>query len=225
MGRKSGKSRGLEALSGLDPRELGPVPGHTVVRPPRGAVAPHKAGTKHGWHSTEVVEIPTTLQCNTCVLYALKRKDRRHPLACEEGRKNQVCVILLRLQQQWAEGLLREIQEATGTDATASDCARIEQIIRHRSRVFACENYLRVAGLIDVKSGEVRNVADRVVASENALSRCLTEFRQAVADRRDNQHTPGPRLDEYLKTMREGTAEVIEDEAPSTSATGEGGDP
>ena len=158
-----------------------------------------------------MVEIPTSHQCNTCVLYALKRKDKRHPLACSEGRRNQLCIILARRQQQWAEGLIREVQETAGSDPTASDCARIEQIIRHRSRIFVCENFIRVAGLIDVKTGEVRNVADRLTTTENALSRTLSEFRQAVADRRDNQQAPGLRLDEYLKTLQRSDAVVVEE--------------
>jgi len=176
------------------------------IRPQKGTVPANRAGVKHGWHSADAVQIPTSLTCNLCPLYHVKRKDSRHPLACGEGRKNQICPILTRLQEGWAEGLICEVQEAAGCDPTPSDNARIEQIIRHRSRIFQIENYLKVAGLIDLKKGEIRNVADRLTTTENALSRTLAEFRQAIADRRDHQATNGPTLDEYLEALASGSA-------------------
>jgi len=172
------------------------IPGTLQVRAPEGTLPAGQGGTRHGWHSA--VEIPTSLTCNLCPLYHVKRKDRRHPLACPEGKKNQICPILGDLQQQWAEGLICEIQEATGAQPTPSDNARIEQIVRHRSRIFQVENYLKVAGLIDLKRGEVRNVADRLTTTENALSRTLGEFRQSIAERRNSSSSPGLRLEDYL---------------------------
>jgi hypothetical protein len=133
----------------------------------------------------------------------VKRKERRHPLACPEGRKNQICPILGQLQQRWAFGLIEEIQQAAGEQPAPSDNARIEQIVRHRSRIFQIENYLKVAGLIDLKKGEVRNVADRLVTTENALSRVLAEFRQALAERRANKASPAPRLEDYLREVQQ----------------------
>jgi hypothetical protein len=94
--------------------------------------------------------------------------------------------------------MIGEVTDATGSPPTPSDNARIEQIIRHRSRIFQIENYLKIAGLIDLKKGEVRNVADRLTTTENALSRTLAELRQALAERRAVRQAPGPRLEEYL---------------------------
>ncbi len=204
MDSEGEKARGLAALGGPvrgDLEILRPLPGQVEIRPQKGTVPANRAGVKHGWHSQDAVQIPTSLTCNLCPLYHVKRKDRRHPLACPEGRKHRICPILTQLQQRWAEGLISELQEATGSDPTPSDNARIEQIIRHRSRIFQIENYLKVAGLIDLKKGEVRNVADRLTTTENALSRTLTEFRQAVADRREHQASQGPRLEEYLQSL------------------------
>lgn len=174
---------------------------------PRGTVSLGKTGTKHGYHA-QAVEVPTSLTCNVCPLYHVKRKDRRHPLACREGRKNQVCPILEARQVIWAGELVAEVTDATGTGPTASDRARIEQIIRHRSRVFQVENYLKVAGLLDLKKGEIRNVGERLTTLENALSRSLSEFRQAIAERRGGGSTV-PKLDEYyeLKEGKGGGAE------------------
>ena len=137
----------------------------------------------------------------TCPLYHVRRKDRRHPLACPRSRLNQICPILTALQERWAFGLMREVAEVTGAPPMPSDNARIEQVIRHRSRIFQIENYLKIAGLLDLKKGEVRNVGERLNTTENALSRTLAEFRQALADRRAVRQTPGPRLEEYLLSV------------------------
>jgi hypothetical protein len=213
MASEHGKESGLaalEALKGLDPGTLRPLPGEVEIRPPKGTVPANRAGTKHGWHSADAVQIPTSLTCALCPLYHVKRKDRRHPLACPEGRKHRICPILTQLQQRWAEGLICEVQESTGESPTPSDNARIEQIIRHRSKIFQIENYLKVAGLIDLKKGEIRNVADRLTTTENALSRTLTEFRQAMADRRANKSPGGPRLEDYLRQL--GAGRQVEEE-------------
>lgn len=188
------------------------LPAEVVVRPPKGTVPRERAGIKHGWHSEDAVQIPTSLTCNLCPLYHIKRKDRRHPLACPEGRVNQICTILTALQQRWAFALIGEVTDITGQQPTASDNARIEQIIRHRSRIFQIENYLKVAGLIDLKKGEVRNVGERLTTTENALSRTLAEFRQALAERRSFRPAPGPRLDEYLSAREPTDADVEGDE-------------
>jgi hypothetical protein len=184
-------------------------PRHYEVPVPDRVLPKGREATRHGWHSEDSVEIPTSLTCNTCVLFHLKKKDRRHPLACLKGRKNQVCVILLELQERWAEGLLSELREVTGSDPLPSDIARIEQIIRHRSRIFQCENYVRVAGLVDLQKGEVRNVGDRLTANENALSRSLTEFRQATADRRNQNNANAPSLSEYLQALTSAKNEAL----------------
>jgi len=178
------------------------LPSEMVVRPRPGTVPAQKGATRHGWHSEDAVRIPTSLTCNLCPLYHVKKKDRRHPLACKPGRMNQTCPILTQLQQQWAFGLMAEIREATGKDPVPSDNARIEQIVRHRSRIFQIENYLKVAGLIDLAKGEIRNVADRLTTTENALSRVLTEFRQALSERRLSRQDRGPRLEEYLRQIK-----------------------
>jgi hypothetical protein len=143
-------------------------------------------------------------------LYHIKRKDRRHPLACPEGRVNQICTVLSALQQRWAFALIGEVIDVSGSQPTASDNARIEQIIRRRSRVFQIENYLKVAGLIDLKKGEVRAVGDRLTTTENALSRTLAEFRQSLAERRSFKPMPGPRLDEYLLARQTDEAQDAE---------------
>lgn len=181
----------------LSPERLG-LPAEVEIRAPRGAVPFSRAGMKHGWHSEDAVQIPTSLTCNVCPLYHVRRKDRRHPLACPRSRLNQICPILTALQERWAFGLMREVAEVTGAPPMPSDNARIEQIIRHRSRIFQIENYLKIAGLLDLKKGEVRNVGERLNTTENALSRTLAEFRQALADRRAVRQAPGPRLEEYL---------------------------
>ena len=200
--KKHSRLDALLAPTGDFPAEVGKLPAELEIRAPRGCLPAEKAGTKHGWFSSDVVEIPTSLTCNLCPLYHVKRKDRRHPLACPEGRKNQTCPILIQHQQRWAFGLIAEIKEATGTPPTPSDTLRVEQIIRHRSRVFQVENYLKVAGLIDLQKGEIRNVADRLTTTENSLSRTLTEFRQALAERRAANMASGPRLEDYLKEIQ-----------------------
>lgn len=178
------------------------LPAEIIIRAPQGTLPANRAGTKHGYNSQDAVQIPTSLTCNLCPLYHVKKKDRRHPLSCPEGRKNQTCPILTQQQQQWAFGLIGEITEATGSGPTPSDNARIEQIIRHRSRIFQIENYLKVAGLIDLAKGEIRSVADRLTTTENALSRVLTEFRQAMSERRENGKGSAPRLEDYLKQIQ-----------------------
>jgi hypothetical protein len=207
------KTRGLEALPlapcALPVESLG-LPAEVVVRAPRGTLPPSRAGIKHGWHSEDAVQIPTSLTCNLCPLYHIKRKDRRHPLACPEGRVNQICTVLSALQQRWAFALIGEVIDVSGSQPTASDNARIEQIIRRRSRVFQIENYLKVAGLIDLKKGEVRAVGDRLTTTENALSRTLAEFRQSLAERRSFKPMPGPRLDEYLLARQTDEAQDAE---------------
>ena len=210
------KSKALEALMALSPDFTEPqwsLPGQVEIRAPKGCLPPERAGMKHGWHSQDSIQVPASLMCGCCPLYHIKKRDKRHPLACPEARKNRVCTILTRQQQQWAFGLIREIEESVGSPPTPSDNARIEQIIRHRSRIFQAENYLKVAGMIDLKKGEVRNVADRLVTTENALSRVLTEFRQALADRRDHNAATGPRLEDYLKRIE--TAEEEPDDEQS----------
>jgi hypothetical protein len=213
------KPRGLDALPlapcALPIESLG-LPAEVIVRAPKGTVPRERAGIKHGWHSEDAVQIPTSLTCNLCPLYHIKRKDRRHPLACPEGHVNQICTILMALQQRWAFALIEEVTETTGQSPTASDNARIEQIIRHRSRIFQIENYLKVAGLIDLKKGEVRNVGERLTTTENALSRTLAEFRQAISERRSSRQTPGPRLDEYLSARTATDADVVDDEGDPT---------
>jgi hypothetical protein len=186
------------------------LPAEVIVRAPRGTLPASRAGVKHGWHSEDAVQIPTSLTCNLCPLYHIKRKDRRHPLACPEGKVNQICPILMALQQRWAFALIGEVIDVSGAEPAASDNARIEQIIRHRSRIFQIENYLKVAGLIDLKKGEIRNVADRLTTTENALSRTLAEFRQSLAERRSTRQAPGPRLDEYLLSKQTAEAEDVE---------------
>jgi len=178
------------------------LPGEMVVRPLPGTVPGQKGAVKHGWHSEDAIQIPTSLTCNLCPLYHVKKKDRRHPLSCKEGKVNLTCPILARQQQAWAFGLMAEIREATGSDPVPSDNARIEQIVRHRSRIFQIENYLKVAGLIDLVKGEMRNVADRLTTTENALSRVLAEFRQSLSERRAAKQGQGPRLEEYLKQIQ-----------------------
>ncbi len=180
---------------------VGDAPGDLVVSPTRGTLPAQKGATKHGWHSGDAIRIPTSLTCSICPLFHVKKKDRRHRLACKEGRKNRICPILTQLQQDWAFGLIAEVRQVTGADPTSSDNARIEQIVRHRSRIFQVENYLKVAGLIDLAKGETRNVADRLTTTENALSRCLAEFRQAMSERRSTGQGQGPRLEEYLKQI------------------------
>ena len=177
------------------------LPAEFTVRPPQGCLPANKAGTKHGWHSEDAVQIPTSLTCNLCPLYHVKKKDRRHALACKEGRKNQTCPILTQMQQQWVFGLISEIVKTTGDEPLPTDRARIEQIVRHRSRIFQIENYLKVAGLIDLNKGEVRSVADRLTTTENALSRVLADFRQAMGERRVAGSGQGPRLEEYLRQI------------------------
>ena len=174
------------------------LPGEVRVPAPRGVKPLGRTGLTHGFHSADVIEIPTSLGCNVCPLYHVKRKDHRHPLSCKHGRKNQICPVLAERQVVWAADLIGEVRGATGDAPTASDRIRIEQIVRHRSRLFQCENFLKVAGLLDLKQGQMRNVGERLNTVENALSRSLSEFRQAIAERRE-QKPQGPRLEEYLE--------------------------
>ena len=176
-------------------------PGSWEIRPETGVVPANRAGVTHGWHSQDAVQIPTSLTCNLCPLYHVRRKDRRHPLACREGKKHQVCPILTGLQERWAASLICEVQEATGAQPRPSDNARIEQVVRHRSRIFQIENYLKVAGLIDLQKGEMRNVADRLTTTENALSRSLAEFRQAISEQGARPTADAPRLEDYLRAL------------------------
>ena len=199
---KTSEKSEKEAFSGDFSETMAQLPAQLEIRAPRGCLPPERAGIRHGWHSRDAVQIPTSLTCNLCPLYHVKRKDVRHPLACSEGRKNQICPILTNQQQVWAFGLIREVEAAGGEPPTPSENLRIEQIVRHRSRIFQIENYLKVAGLIDLKKGEVRNVADRLTTTENALSRVLSELRQALAERRANGASPGPRLEDYLKKVQ-----------------------
>jgi len=167
----------------------------------RGIKPSNKGGTVHGFHSAAAVEIPTTLTCNLCPLYHVKRKDKRHHLACPEGRKNLVCPILTRRQIAWASELINEVQDTTGRDPSATDRARIEQIVRYRSRLFQIENYLKVAGLIDLREGQVRAVADRLGGVESGLTRALGELRQSMSDSRDGKKGASPTLPEYLDAL------------------------
>jgi len=196
-----------DVKSAVSPESTATLPAQLTVRAPGGCLPANRAGTKHGFNSEDAVQIPTSLTCNLCPLYHVKKKDRRHPLACPSGRKNQVCPILSELQQQWAFGLIGEIRDTAGGEPSPSDNARIEQIIRHRSRIFQIENYLKVAGLIDLQKGELRNVADRLTTTENALSRALSEFRQAVSDKRAASEGQGPRLEDYLRELQSGPKE------------------
>ena len=174
------------------------LPAEIRVPVPKGLVPPGQTGVKHGYHMSGSIEVPTSLMCNVCPLYHVKRKDRRHPLSCKHGKKNQTCPVLGARQVTWAAEFISEVKDVTGESPTASDRARIEQIIRHRSRIFQVENYLKVAGLIDLTKGTIRNVGERLTTLENALSRSLSEFRQALAERREVQ-PQAPRLEEYLK--------------------------
>lgn len=178
------------------------VPADLVVGPRSETDLTHKGAVKHGWHSGDAIRIPTSLTCNQCPLYHVKKKDNRHRLACKEGRKYLICPILSQLQQDWVFGLIDEVRTATGSEPTSSDRARIEQIVRHRSRIFQIENYLKVAGLIDLAKGEIRNVGDRLTTTENALSRTLSEFRQSLSERRAAHQVQGPRLEDYLKQIQ-----------------------
>ena len=184
------------------PRPPRNAPAELVISPEPGTLPALKGSTKHGWHSGDAIRIPTSLTCTVCPLYHVKKKDKRHRLACKEGRKHLICPILTRLQQEWAFGLIGEVRDTIGSDPTSSDNARIEQIVRHRSRIFQIENYLKVAGLIDLAKGEVRNVGDRLTTTENALSRVLAEFRQAMSERRTANQGQGPRLEDYLKQIQ-----------------------
>jgi hypothetical protein len=191
-------------LPALPRRRERPFPAEVRIDT-RGIKPKERAGTVHGYHSTDAVEIPTSLTCNLCPLYHVKRKDKRHVLACPEGRKNQICPILTRKQEGWAVSLIDEVRQATGRDPTATDRARIEQVIRYRSRLFQVENYLKVAGLIDLKAGEVRAVADRLGGIESGLTRSLGELRQSMAEARDARRPPAPSLSEYLGLLAQGS--------------------
>lgn len=185
-----------------NPEPLHEAPADLVVKPEPGTLPAQKGSTTHGWHSGDAIRVPTSLNCSLCPLYHVKKKDKRHRLACKEGRKHLICPILTQLQQDWAFGLISELRDVTGGEPTSSDNARIEQIVRHRSRIFQIENYLKVAGLIDLAKGEIRHVADRLTTTENSLSRTLSEFRQALSERRASNKAGGPRLEDYLKQIQ-----------------------
>ena len=180
------------------PTPLYPLPAEVVVRAPKGVKPLGRTGMTHGFHSNDVVEIPTGLTCSVCPLYHVKKKNKRHRLACKEGRKNRICPILMERQVRWVEELIDHITESTGAEPVATDRIIIEQIVRHRSRLFQCENYLKVAGLIDLRSGNMRNVAERMTTVENALARSTGELRQAI-EARKNARGQVPTLTEYLE--------------------------
>jgi hypothetical protein len=174
------------------------LPGEVRVPVTRGVLPLGRTGIKHGYHCGDAIEIPTSLTCNCCPLYAVKRKDPRHPLSCKVGRKHQTCPILTARQVAWVGELVGEVTEVTGSPPTATDRIRIEQIVRHRSRLFAVENYIKVVGLLDLKTGDMRNVGERLNTVENALSRSVGELRLALAERRVTKPT-APTLSEYLE--------------------------
>lgn len=174
------------------------LPGEVRVPVVKGVLPLGRTGTRHGYHSSDAVEIPTSLTCNCCPLYHVKRKDPRHPLSCKLGRKHRTCPILTERQINWVQELVAEVTEATGLVPTATDRIRIEQIVRHRSRLFAVENYIKVVGLLDLKTGDMRNVGERLNTVENALSRSVGELRLALAERRVTKPT-APTLSEYLE--------------------------
>lgn len=178
--------------------QLMPLAGDVVIQVPKGFKPHGRTGLTHGYHCRDVVEIPTSLTCNVCPLFHVKKKNHRHPLACAEGKRNLVCPILTLRQVAWSGLLISEFREVTGGEPRASDKARIEQIVRIRSRIFQVENYLKVAGFIDLRKGEMRNVSERLTTVENSLSRALSEFRQALDSHRNGNPT-APRLEEYLE--------------------------
>lgn len=160
-----------------------------------------KAAWAHGYHSKDVVAIPTLMSCDSCVLMAIRRKDPRSKLACPEAKKHATCAILGRHQVAWVEGLVGEVREATGREPTATERARIEQVVRLRSRVFAVETYVRAAGAIDLRTGELRAVMDRINSIENALTRSLDGLRNAIAEARAAKRGNAPSLAEYLNAI------------------------
>jgi len=209
-GSKRGRKDAPNEETSLVPLPHGRLPGEVVVRTITGLKPMGRTAVKHGFHCADAIEIPTSLTCSVCPLYLVKKRDKRHDLACPEGRKGQVCPILMARQIAWAEELVAEVREITGRDPMASDRARIEQIVRHRSRLFQSENYLKVAGFLDLREGVVRNVGERLITLENALSRSLGEFRQALSDRRQRQ-PEGPRLEEYLEVVEKGKERETDD--------------
>ncbi|MFN0149948.1 MAG: hypothetical protein ACKVU1_04440 [bacterium] len=194
----------LHLVATVLPRPTGkrerPFPGEVRVTT-KGLLAFPKSQSIHGYHSAEAVEIPTTLTCNLCPLYHVKRKNRRHHLACPEGRRDAICPILTRKQIAWASELMNEVRQTSGRDPSASQLATVEQIVRYRSRLFQIENYLKVAGLIDLREGQVRAVADRLGGVESGLTRALGELRQSMSDGRDVKHGAKPTLPEYLDAL------------------------
>jgi len=190
----------LASLPDLRPRVREKAFPAELVIPTDGRPA-QKGNWRHGFHSQDVVTIPTGMSCDTCVLYAIRKKDSRHPLACPEGKKHATCAILSRYQIAWVEGLVGEIRGATGRDPSPTDRARVEQIVRLRSRVFAIEVYIKAAGAIDLATGELRSVMDRLNTVEGALTRALGELRQSIADARDNKKGPSLRLEDYVAAM------------------------
>ena len=202
--------------SGKPSRSI-PLAGDVVIQVPKGLKPLGRTGLTHGYHCGDVVEIPTSLTCNVCPLYHIKKKSHRHPLACAEGKQNLICPILTLRQVAWAEMLIGEVREVTGGEPRASDHARVEQIVRIRSRIFQIENFLKVGGLIDLRKGEMRNVGERLTTVENSLSRALSDFRQALDSRRNGQK-PAPRLEEYLEVRsKEGEDEEDDGHHPGDS--------
>lgn len=179
----------------------GGIPGEIILRPLRGKPM-GRTGVTHGFHCRDAIEIPTSLTCSVCPLYFIKKRDRRHALACHEGRKGKICPILTARQVGWVAELVAEVREVTGDDPKASDRMRIEQVVRHRSRLFQVENYLKVAGYLDLREGVIRNVGERLMTLENALARSLSEFRQAIGERRVTKPS-APTLSEYLAIQSE----------------------
>jgi hypothetical protein len=198
MGRKKEVEPVLEGFENLPAPIPSGLPAEIRIPVVRGVLPLGRTGIRHGYHCGDAVEIPTSLTCNCCPLYHVKRKDHRHPLSCKHGRKHQTCPILTARQVGWAHELITEVSEATGVPPTATDRIRIEQIVRLRSRIWQIENFLKVVGLLDLKAGEMRNVSERLTTVENALSRSVGEFRQAIAERRVAKPS-APTLSEYLE--------------------------
>jgi len=192
----------LEGFEDLPARLPSSLPAEVRVPIVRGVLPLGRTGIRHGYHCGDAVEIPTSLTCNCCPLYHVKRKDHRHPLSCKTGKKHLICPILTARQVGWAHELITEVSEATGVSPTATDRIRIEQVVRLRSRLWQIENFLKVVGLLDLKQGEMRNVAERLTTVENALSRSVGEFRQAIAERRVEKPS-APTLSQYLAVKAE----------------------
>jgi len=160
-----------------------------------------RRGVIHGFHSKSAIALSNPMGCDTCVLSAIKKKNPRHPLACNEARKHARCSILERHQADWAAGLVEEIRNGTGQEPTAIQRGQVEQILRLRGRLFALEVYLSAAGLVDVRTGEPRAIVDRMTSLENALGRATGELRASIAAAREAKRGGAPRLAEYLAAL------------------------